>query len=98
MKTIAKEKKTVEFMIRYYCRRIHRQDYLCSDCKELIDYTRLKLDQCRYGDEKMSCTRCETHCYQKEQREKIKKIMRYVGPRMIFLHPISVLRHKRILH
>jgi hypothetical protein len=95
MDRIRKEKNTVDFMIRHYCKKFHKENYLCTSCTGLIDYARLKLDYCRYGDKKMSCTKCETHCYQKEQRDRIRVIMRYVGPRMIFLKPIDAILHKR---
>lgn len=92
MGKIEKEKKTVEFMIRYYCRKFHPDTYLCNDCKTLLDYAKLKLDKCRYGDNKKSCKKCTTHCYNKEYREKIRTIMRYTGPRMIYLKPLKLFR------
>jgi hypothetical protein len=42
---------------------------------------------------KTFCSNCKVHCYKPEMREKIKEIMRFSGPRMIFYHPIMAIRH-----
>ena len=36
---------------------------------------------------------CRVHCYRKEQREQIRQIMRYSGPRMLLHRPVMVLQH-----
>ena len=33
------------------------------------------------------------HCYKPQMREKIRDVMRFSGPRMIFHHPIAAVRH-----
>ena len=45
------------------------------------------------GETKLACAKCPIHCYQPEVREKVKAVMRYAGPRMIWRHPILALRH-----
>ncbi len=35
----------------------------------------------------------ETHCYGPTYREKIREIMRYGGPKMLFVSPIQVIKH-----
>ena len=35
---IAHEKKTVELMIRLYCRKKEKNTILCADCEELLRY------------------------------------------------------------
>jgi hypothetical protein len=42
---------------------------------------------------KTFCSNCKVHCYKPEMREKIREIMRFSGPRMIFYHPIMAIRH-----
>lgn len=42
---------------------------------------------------KTFCSNCKVHCYRPEMREKIRVVMRYSGPRMLFCHPILALRH-----
>lgn len=93
MGAVESEKKTIEFMIRYYCRTVHGQAPLCGECADLLDYARRRLDACRYGDEKTSCRKCLTHCYAPEKQEAVRKIMRYIGPRMVYLKPLEVLKH-----
>jgi hypothetical protein len=90
---ITSEKSTIEFMVRYYCRTRHRTANLCDECSHLLDYAHRRLDSCRYGDGKPSCRKCRTHCYAPAEREAIWRIMRYVGPRMLFAKPLDLLRH-----
>lgn len=93
-KNIEQEKSTIEKMIKIYCRQQHASKQgLCQDCSGLLEYARKRLDLCKYGDNKPTCEKCPIHCYKPEMREKVKKIMRYSGPRMIFFHPVEALRH-----
>ena len=43
---IAHEKKTVELMIRLYCRKKEKNTILCADCEELLRYAHARLDHC----------------------------------------------------
>lgn len=88
------ELKTIGAMIALYCRAHHpRAKHLCHDCSELLDYARLRLQHCPFRHEKPTCANCTVHCYQPAMRQKIKEVMRYVGPRMMIHHPIMALRH-----
>lgn len=49
---IAHEKKTVELMIRLYCRKKEKNKILCTDCKELLRYAHARLDRCPFGEKK----------------------------------------------
>lgn len=89
---LAREWKTVSAMLHIYCRDKHA-DNLCGDCQELMSYVNLRLDRCRFGEEKPTCARCPVHCYQKDRREQIKAVMRYAGPKMLWEHPILSLGH-----
>ena len=80
-------------MIDIYCKKIEKNETLCQECKALKEYAHKKLDKCKYGEHKSTCRKCKTHCYHKEQREKIRYIMRTVGPKMLFYHPIEAVRH-----
>ncbi|MBR5465023.1 MAG: nitrous oxide-stimulated promoter family protein [Alistipes sp.] len=93
MSRIAYEKKTVAKMIELYCRRKEQHQTLCEACKELIAYAHRRLDGCKYGEQKSSCRRCTTHCYHPKMRYKIREVMRFSGPRMLFFHPIMALKH-----
>ena len=95
MERIDQEKLVVNQMIGIYCRKHHKPagGDLCADCRNLLDYAHQRLDHCPKGNEKSSCRKCEIHCYSKANREKIREVMRYVGPRMLFIHPLSTIRH-----
>lgn len=87
------EKATVSLMIRLYCRKRHGCKTLCPDCSALDIYARQRSDKCPFIETKTFCSNCKVHCYQKDMREKIREVMRFSGPRMIFHHPIMAIRH-----
>ncbi|MCD2491562.1 nitrous oxide-stimulated promoter family protein [Lacrimispora sp. NSJ-141] len=88
-----KEEETVSCMISIYCRGKHKQKTLCPECRELLDYAELRLSKCPHGDQKPFCSNCRIHCYKPDKKEKIRQVMRYAGPRMLFYHPVIALRH-----
>ena len=88
-----REKETVSLMIRLYCRKKHGKKTLCPECAELDAYARLRSDKCPFMETKTFCSNCRVHCYKKDMREKIREVMRFSGPRMIFHHPIMAIRH-----
>ena len=91
---IAREKKTVAAMIEYYCKKQHsRPGGLCGDCSELLDYAINRLDNCTLQENKTTCAKCAVHCYKPFMRDRVRVVMRYSGPRMLFVHPILALRH-----
>jgi hypothetical protein len=90
---LTREWKTVSAMLHIYCRDKHRGNGLCFECQELMSYVNLRLDRCRFGEEKPTCAKCPVHCYQRDRRDQIKMVMRYAGPRMIWEHPVLSLRH-----
>jgi Nitrous oxide-stimulated promoter len=88
------EWKTMEAMMRIHCRDHHgASNALCAECQGLLNYANLRLDRCRFGEDKLTCAKCPVHCYQKTRREQIRVMMRYAGPRMLWEHPIMSLRH-----
>lgn len=95
MERIDREKLVVRLMIAIYCRRNHKpQDGdLCDDCRSLLNYACQRLDNCPKGNDKSSCRKCEIHCYSPANRDKIRDVMKYVGPRMLFIHPWYVVQH-----
>jgi predicted amidophosphoribosyltransferase len=90
---MAREARTVRVMISLYCRRHHRKGGLCSGCTELTDYALERLAKCPFQEGKTACVRCPVHCYRPEMREKIRAVMRYAGPRMMYRHPALALFH-----
>jgi len=88
------EKKTVSKMLRIYCRFKHGQyESLCPDCRQLNDYAHQRLERCKFGADKPPCQKCTVHCYKPEYREKIKEVMRFAGPRMLFFYPLDAIKH-----
>ena len=88
-----REKVIVSRMIALYCRKNHGGKTLCPDCAALDAYARQRSDKCPFMETKTFCSNCRVHCYQPEMREKIRAVMRFSGPRMLFHHPIPAIRH-----
>lgn len=98
MKTQTKrerEKKVVSEMIGLYCRRKHGfpKGELCPQCRELEQYAWQRSEKCPFMETKTFCSNCTVHCYKPEMRERIREVMRFSGPRMIFSHPVMAIRH-----
>jgi len=91
---LAREDETIEAMIRMQCRsRHHAEGDRCPDCYELLAYARERLSRCPYQEGKTACARCPSHCYKPAMRERIRAVMRYAGPRMMYRHPLLALYH-----
>jgi len=89
-----REKRTVSLMIRIYCKKKHgTKKGLCPECEALDAYARMRSDKCPFMETKTFCSNCRVHCYKADMREKIRAVMRFSGPRMIFSHPIMAIRH-----
>ena len=89
-----KEKRTVALMISIYCKKKHgMKKELCDECRALNEYAMLRSDKCPFMETKTFCSNCKVHCYKPEMREKIRAVMRFSGPRMIFHHPIMAISH-----
>jgi len=89
-----KELKTAELMIKIFCRGQHgKKEGLCPECRNLFDYVTRRLEKCRLRENKPKCSKCPVHCYKSEMREKIRAVMKYAGPRMLYRHPILTGRH-----
>jgi hypothetical protein len=91
---IAREKRTIRAMIGIYCRARHgRSEAVCRECTELLDYATGRLDRCPFGAGKTACVDCEIHCYKPAMRDRVRQVMRYAGPRMLWKHPVLALLH-----
>ena len=88
-----REKVIVSQMIALYCRKNHHSKALCPDCAALANYARQRSDKCPFMESKTFCSNCKVHCYKSEMREKIRAVMRFSGPRMLFHHPVMAVRH-----
>ena len=61
---LKQEYKTIETMIRMYCKNIHNcEEELCRECSDLLKYAEERLNNCKFGENKPTCDRCTIHCY-----------------------------------
>ena len=98
-----REKRTISNMVAIYCAGHHDRalrtetgyagEAMCPDCKAIDDYCVLRTDRCRSMAVKTNCEECGNHCYAPAERERIREIMRYSGPRMMLHHPLAAIRH-----
>ena len=89
-----REKETVSKMISIYCKKKHGpKQGLCPECAALQEYAKLRSDKCPFMETKTFCSNCKVHCYKPDMREKIRDVMRFSGPRMLFVHPVMAIRH-----
>lgn len=89
-----KEKGIVSLMVGIYCRSKHKtKEGLCDECKDLEKYSHKRLEHCSFKEEKPSCKKCPIHCYKAIYKTKIKAVMRFSGPRVIFYRPLEALKH-----
>ena len=90
---IKREGNTIETMIDMYCHNHHTSGELCQECSALLEYAHRCLEKCPFQEGKTTCIKCAVHCYKPVMRERIREIMRYSGPRMIYRHPIAATLH-----
>ena len=86
---------TMKKIIHMYCRKKHSHcdGTLCDACSDVWQYAQQRINACPHMAHKTFCSACKTHCYETTYRERIREIMRYGGPRLLFDSPMMVLRH-----
>lgn len=87
-----REERVVKEMITLYCRH-HHGSALCPDCEELLAYAHQRSEKCPFMETKTFCSNCRVHCYDPAHRARIRSVMRYSGPRMLFHHPLLAIAH-----
>ncbi len=91
-----KEKDLFSLMIRFYCEKYHHtkaHEHLCEECAELEKYAHARVQRCPFIETKTFCSKCKSHCYNKEMRARVKEVMKSTGPRLLLHHPILVIKH-----
>lgn len=88
---IAREKRIVNLMISTFCTDVHQKETLCEECEALKNYAEKRLLSCPFIDNKPVCSNCNIHCYNTKQKNKIKQVMKTVGPKMLFKYPKDTL-------
>jgi hypothetical protein len=81
------ERNTVSDMIDYYCKRHHQSAGICEKCLSVKEYAFGRIDKCPLMPNKPTCSNCHIHCYKNSMRDQVREIMRFSGPRMIYLSP-----------
>jgi len=91
-RSVQTEMRTIEVMVRIYCRSRHGRD-LCEECGNILTHCFARIEKCVFGPDKPVCNICTVHCYSTKMREKVKTIMRFSGPKMIYRHPYLTIVH-----
>ncbi len=91
----SREREVVTQMIAVYCRGNHgtARGQLCDECAALTEYASTRISRCPFMATKTFCSQCKVHCYAPAQRQAIKDVMRYAGPRMLLKHPAMTIHH-----
>lgn len=88
------EKEIVKKMIEIYCcKKHHTSGEICKSCDELWRYAARSTDRCPFMETKSFCSNCKRPCYSEEMLKRMREVMRYSGPRMLFYYPLEVIRH-----
>ncbi len=91
---LIKEKEIVNLMIDiYYKKELKKDKNKKIEKEDLKNYVKYRLSLCPFKENKPFCSNCKIHCYDKFHRELIKKVMRYSGKRIIFIHPLIAIKH-----
>ena len=88
-----RERQTLQGMIGLYCRAKHGGETLCESCMELQTYALQRLEKCPFMPDKPACAKCVIHCYRPAMRKRMKEVMRFAGPRMIWHYPRLAFLH-----
>lgn len=89
------EKEIMTEMVALYCRGRHGtvKGELCASCRKLLLYAHQRTSRCPHMADKTFCSNCPSPCYKPGERDQVRAVMRYAGPRMLFHRPLLVLRH-----
>jgi Nitrous oxide-stimulated promoter len=100
MKKLMKKHKeldilTLQSLFPIYCGKYHSSEKgeLCDSCSAELEYAIHKTKICPEKDQGKTCSDCKVHCFEAEHRERIKEIMRFAGPRLIWSHPLLSVRY-----
>ena len=81
-----REKKVITEMVKLYCKKNHKN-------RDVLNYSLNRIDNCKYMETKTFCSNCKAPCYSPKMKEKVKQIMKFSGPRILFHHPLLVISH-----
>ncbi len=92
---LERERRTIQVMVGIYCRKKHDSaaGCLCAECAALLEYAFQRIEKCPFKEDKPTCRTCPVHCYKKDMREQVRRMMAYAGPWMLVYHPILTVQH-----
>lgn len=98
-KQSARDLKTLEAIGRIFCNAHHPdadrdEAGLCPACRNTIDATFARTATCP-NHQRSNCEDCAVKCQRGDAQARIKEIMRYSAPRMLFRHPLMTLEYLR---
>lgn len=99
IKLSERDRATLEAIGSIYCRRHHRDIVkdgtgLCASCREAVEATLERAQSCPNGH-RDNCQDCSVKCQRGEGQQRIREIMRYAAPRMLFRHPLMTFVYLR---
>ena len=71
---------------------IDRGIRLCESCSELLAYGIRKRFRCPHNPKPL-CKKCETQCYSRNYRERVREVMRFSGPYLVKRGRLDLLYH-----
>ncbi len=92
---IERERRTIQVMVEIYCHKKHgtASGCLCPECAALFDYALQRIEKCPFREDKPTCRKCSVHCYKREMREQVIRVMAFSGPWMMVYHPVLTIQH-----
>lgn len=90
---IEQEKTTMRLMVSLYGKHCSKPAASAQELEALAAYAARRLDHCHWGQQKPNCHDCPVHCYAPQQRELMRQVMRWTGPRMLRYAPIEAMRY-----
>ena len=66
--------------------------HLCESCSELLSYGMRKRFRCPHNPKPM-CKKCDTQCYNRKYRQKVREVMKFSGPYLIRRGRLDLLYH-----
>ena len=91
----AREFKMIAAMLRMYCRTHHNLKDTLRSASNVPSFARLcapALGALRVRRGQPTCAKCTVHCYKASMRERVRVVMRWAGPRMLWHHPLLAIR------
>lgn len=69
------------------------QRNLCRECALFMEYAITKRMKCPLEAEKPGCKHCRIHCYNEQQRKKVREIMSYSGRKLMLQGRLDYIWH-----